>query len=133
MQMMKNLLLVLAIVSLSLVGCNNDDDTFTQDPLEGNWSLVRITGGLAGITDTIPPNVITYNFSSGNLSVTNNNPEPDFSFLQTGNYTYELTTNNNQQVLVIDDTTYEVISIDTEIFNLGDNRPVDGFGFAFER
>lgn len=131
--MMKNLLLVLAIVSLSLVGCNNDDDTFTQDPLEGNWSLVRITGGLAGITDTIPPNVITYNFSSGNLSVTNNNPEPDFSFLQTGNYTYELTTNNNQQVLVIDDTTYEVISIDTEIFNLGDNRPVDGFGFAFER
>ena len=130
---MKNLLLTLVIVSLSFVGCSSDDDVPAQDSLEGNWSLVRITGGIAGITDTIPPNVIKYNFSNGNLSVVNNNPEPDFSFLQTGNYTYELTTSNNQQVLVINDTTYEVISIDAEIFNLGDNRPVDGLAFAFER
>ncbi|WP_432410172.1 hypothetical protein [Rasiella sp. SM2506] len=131
---MKNLLLLFFLATVTLVGCSNDDDNSSQDPLEGSWNLVRITGGIAGVTDSIPPNIITYKFFNGNLTVKNTNPEPDFSFLETGEYSYQLTILDTEQVLLIENRDYQVFSLEANAFDIGDPLPVnDGFNYEFER
>lgn len=134
MRMMKNLLLIVTIVSFSLIGCSNDDDANpNQDPLEGNWSLVRITGGFAGVNDTIPPNLRKYTFTNGTLTVVNTSTDQYPTFLQNGEYPYKLSTENNEQILLINTRDYQVISLEANTFGIGDDIPVDGLGYSFER
>jgi|GEM_PF-4198915 len=133
MGLMKNTLLLLILIATTVVSCSNDDDTTQQDRLTGSWDLRYIYGGIGGIADTIPSGTVTYTFNNGALLVENNNPEPDYSFLQSGSYNYNFTTISNIEYLQINNKPYEIFSIETSAFSIGDDVPLDGLGYTFER
>ena len=97
---MKNLILSCLCASILFLSCKSDDDAMQQDNLSGNWDLILVKGGLAGVSDTIPKGDITYTFNDGLLKLENNNPLPViYSCLQTGDYSYDLSTAGNEQPL----------------------------------
>ena len=136
---MKNILVALCL-TLMFMNCKSDDDSHDNSgTLQGEWSLVNVSGGLAGVDDNFDTGVIVWSFNQETLTltVTNNNTEiVVYDGLPTGTYEYKvLTTDGVTSSLVIDDYDFSMI-IDTLTHTtllLDDGIVVDGFGVTFKR
>lgn len=93
---MKNLKLLILLVSLPFCfACNDDDDSNTtpiNSSLDGSWNLVHVSGGFGGEDNEFEEGLITWTFneSEGTITVVNNNPADLYDALGTGTYTYDL-------------------------------------------
>ena len=136
---MKNILVVLCL-TLVFLNCKSDDDSQENSAtLQGEWSLVNVSGRLAGVDDNFDTGVIVWSFDQETftLTVTNTNTETVvYDGLPTGTYDYKvLTTDGVTSSLVIDDYDFSMI-IDTltrTTLLLDDGIVVDGFGVIFMR
>ena len=136
---MKNIPVILCF-TLVFINCKSDDDSQENSAtLQGKWSLVNVSGGLAGVDDNFDTGMIVWSFDQETftLTVTNTNTETVvYDGLPTGTYDYKvLTTDGVTSSLVIDDYDFSMI-IDTltrTTLLLDDGIVVDGFGVIFMR
>lgn len=61
-----------------------------QNNETNSWSLVNVSGSIAGVSHDFPDGQIIWTFNNNNtIDVVNNNPDPNAEdFLDTGNFTY---------------------------------------------
>ena len=104
----------LLVFALVVFACNNDDDgTPNNDfPLEGQWSLVNVSGGLAGVDEDFEMGLITWDFEiqTQQVTVVNSNTASVFSGFQTGVYDFQVLTNSEMSSLILDDSFSMVIT-----------------------
>lgn len=73
----------------NLTSCDiNDDNTPTS--LKGNWTLVKVSGTIAGIENSYPAGKIKWNFGNSKVTVINTDNEYDYDVFESGNYDYSL-------------------------------------------
>lgn len=93
---MRKLRLLLMMTPLLLAFTCDDDPS--DDTPSGTWSLMKVTGGIAGVYHEFPQHTITWKFSySGGrtIIVENNNTENNNAedFFDTGVYDYQYVDN----------------------------------------
>ena len=129
----------LFVFSLFVLSCSNDDDQVsTNEPtLQGEWSLVNVSGGLAGVDDDFPAGLITWDFNleTQELTVINTNVElVIYDGLPTGTYSYTIeTTTGSDAIIVINNQNMAVVTITATDLVLDDGVAVDGFLLRFNR
>lgn len=74
---------------LSLTSCDINDDS-TPTALKGNWTLVKVSGTIAGIENNYPSGKIKWFFGSSKVTVTNTDTEHDYDVFESGKYNYYL-------------------------------------------
>lgn len=127
------------VLMLSTLSCNSDDDTQqNSDPtLDGSWSLVNFTGGLAGIDDDFETGLIIWDFNQDNLelTVTNNNTvNVIYDGFPTGTYDYEIFTETNGEMsVVINTVSYRVTTLASSQLVIDEGIVADGFLLTFIR
>lgn len=137
---MKSVYLYLVIYILFL-SCSNDDDSNTNDDflLNGQFSLVNVSGGLLGIDDDFEIGLIIWDFDGNNwiLTVDNNNTANSVcDGLPSGTYNYQiLTTTGENDYLVIDgmNLSYGITSSESAELILDEGVALDGFLLSFNR
>lgn len=97
---MKKILSLSIIFMLCIAGCQLDDDdaVIYNEPAEGSWSLINVSGTLAGLDQDIEAGVVvwTFNETDGTVTVVNNNTDNEIeTFFETGIYSYVLQDNEN--------------------------------------
>jgi hypothetical protein len=88
-------------------GCDNDDSTTTEQ-VPGQWSLVNVSGGIAGINDSFPEGTIkwTYDEDTSTVTVVNNNADESLEdIFATGTYNLSIIPSDNpsacpQQIII---------------------------------
>ncbi|MEH1007834.1 hypothetical protein VDP25_08820 [Winogradskyella sp. ECml5-4] len=134
---MKTSFYILALMLLTL-SCNSDDDT-QQNPaptLHATWSLVNVTGGLAGVNDDFESGIITWHFNNepSEITVTNNDTSNAIhSGYPSGTYSYEVVTTPNDTTVVIENTDLRIISLTINQLILDEGMVSDGFQYTFNR
>jgi len=129
-------ILVLMLFTLS---CNSDDDTQqnSEPTLDGSWSLVNVTGGLAGVDDDFEIGLIIWDFNQDNLelTVTNNNTvNVIYDGFPTGTYDYEIFTETNGEMsVVINTVSYRVTNLTSSQLVIDEGVVADGFLLLFSR
>jgi len=129
-------ILVLMLFTLS---CNSDDDTQqnSEPTLDGSWSLVNVTGGLAGVDDDFEIGLIIWDFNQDNLelTVTNNNTvSVIYDGFPTGTYDYEIFTETNGEMsVVINTVSYRVTNLTSSQLVIDEGVVADGFLLSFSR
>ena len=92
---MKKVILFFLLAVVVLSGCSSDDNkAATPVPaLSGSWSLVNVSGSIAGTSTDFPEGTIVWTFNNGNVAVVNNNPADGTAedFFETGTYPYVFT------------------------------------------
>lgn len=94
---MKKLRFLLLLLSPLLLAFQCDDDPSDDTPA-GTWSLVNVSGGIAGVNHDFPEGMITWKFRLENggstVTVTNNNTDAEAEdFFDTGVYNYRYVDN----------------------------------------
>lgn len=123
--------LLLAILSC---GCSNDNGNNRKD-IGGEWKLVNVHGGIAGIDDDFSPGTITWNFNTSSHTVAVVNTNTDNSkedLIATGNYDYTFSPNTTtpqscSENIVIDGVNYGCYDISTQQLTLSQ---VEADGYA---
>ncbi|WP_298753877.1 hypothetical protein [uncultured Psychroserpens sp.] len=129
----------LLIFTMFVFSCNNDDDGVSNNEptLHGEWSLINVSGGLAGIDDDFPAGLITWDFdlNSQELTVTNTNVElVIYDGLPTGTYDYAvMTSTGSDATIVINNVNYAVVSITSTSLVLDEGVAADGFLLTYTR
>ncbi|WP_298893382.1 hypothetical protein [uncultured Psychroserpens sp.] len=129
----------LLIFTMFVFSCNNDDDgaSNNESTLHGEWSLVNVSGGLAGIDDDFPVGLITWDFNlnAQELTVTNTNVElVIYDGLPTGTYDYSvMTSTGSDATIVINNVNYAVVSITSTSLVLDEGVAADGFLLTYMR
>ncbi|MGV3459108.1 MAG: hypothetical protein ACO1N9_01510 [Flavobacterium sp.] len=61
-----------------------------QNPTGDSWSLINVSGSIAGVSHNFPVGQITWTFNeNATIDVVNNNPDQNLEdFLDSGNFTY---------------------------------------------
>ena len=95
---MKNLKFFLGLPFFMLMSCSDADDIVQKINItaNGNWSLVKVSGTIAGVNNTFPEGVITWKFDEVNRTITiiNNNPNNALEdIFNSGVYNYAITNN----------------------------------------
>ena len=127
------------VLMLSTLSCNSDDDTEqnSEPTLNGSWSLVNVTGGLAGIDDDFETGLIIWDFNQDNLelTVTNNNTvNVIYDGFPTGTYDYEIFTETNGEMsVVINTVSYRVTTLASSQLVIDEGIVADGFLLTFIR
>lgn len=134
---MKYTLYILAF-TLSLLSCNNDDDTQqnTEPTLEGTWSLVNVYGGFAGVDDDFEPGLITWSFNSDSSEITvinNNTSDVIYSGYPSGVYNYEMITTATDSTLVIETTDLSITTFTNSQLIIDEGFTSDGFLYTLSR
>lgn len=90
--------IILPLFSVTLIACNNSDDASTNNPvgISGHYTLVNVSGSIAGVSNDFEPGVIKWHIDGENnsLAVINNFDDNNGSiedFMETGSYTFEAT------------------------------------------
>ena len=97
--MKKISLLLLSIVIIS--GCTLKSDSNNDiiiPPSQRSWHLINVYGGIQGVNNNFDLEEIIWKFyeDSGTVTVTNNNTNDNLEDgLDSGNYSYQLITNDN--------------------------------------
>ena len=128
---------------VSIISCSDDDDNVSQkETLNGNWNLINISGGFAGINDTLPEGLVTWSFDGqdSTLTIDNNCAQADlFCGHASGAYKYSTIEINNKFFLSINNNEvgqYKIFNNNTLIIdqnNTQSSSGTDGFLFRFER
>ncbi len=146
--MKKIKILVFLLFLILFNSCQNDDiqtiskkETLNSE-INGQWTLVNVSGGFAGTNMDFPAGWITWNFneSSATLTVVNNNlyANPMYDGLQTGTYTYSsfLTTTscgNDFNPLAITNGFESCYTIMDDVLIIANNQIADGYILKFKR
>ena len=128
-------ILVLMLLTLS---CNSDDSQQNIEPTPNSpWSLVNVSGGLAGVDDDFEIGLITWDFNPNNseLTVTNNNTaNVVYDGFPTGAYDYEVITQTNGDMsVIINSFSYNITSLSATQLILDEGVLADGFLLTFSR
>ena len=118
-----------------LMGCQGDDDgnASLNPDINGNWNLVRVTGGLTGVDDNFETGMIVWNFSDRTLEVTNRNTDPNLEDMyETGLYNFALDTSTDALTLTIDTVSYSIDTFTNDELSFG-NQYADGYNLRLIR
>ncbi|WP_299107981.1 hypothetical protein [uncultured Winogradskyella sp.] len=135
---MKHTFYLLTLMLLTL-SCNSDDDNSEQNEptLYSSWSLVNVSGGLAGANDDFEMDLITWDFDEANLELTvtnNNTANVIYDGLPSGTYDYEVpSTTNEVTTVVIDNINYVITTLTNSQLILDEGVAVDGFLLTFSQ
>ena len=127
---------VLVLFSFS---CNSDDDAQqnTDSALQGTWSLVNVSGGLAGVNDDFEIGTITWNFNEDNLELTVTNTNTTtviYDGFPSGTYDYELLTPTEESASVtINSFEYRITTLTSSLLLLDEGVAADGFLLTFRK
>jgi len=130
---MKKLIIPFALLfGLALASCSRDSGTMSDNPVQGQWKLVNVTGTFGGINENFTPGLITWNFNSITQTVTvvNNNTDPNrWDVLETGVYTYQFVNNPESpcgESIEINGSVYGCYSVTNDTLVI-DQAIADGF------
>lgn len=95
---MKNIKYFLSLTLLILISCSDADDKIQKTilPSPESWSLVKVSGSIAGVNNTFPEGMITWSFNEVNhtITVVNNNPNSSLEdFFDSGVNNYSIINN----------------------------------------
>ncbi|WP_405574871.1 hypothetical protein [Winogradskyella sp. Asnod2-B02-A] len=137
---MKNTIYILTF-TLLMLSCNTDDNSQqnAEPTIGGQWNLVNVTGGLAGVDDDFEVGLIIWDFNEDNLELTvtnNNTANVIYDGLSSGTYDYEvLSTTGETAYLVIHNfgINHEIITLNASQLVLDEGVVADGFLLTFNR
>ncbi|WNH07570.1 hypothetical protein [Thalassobellus suaedae] len=138
---MKNYILIAFFTLITFTNCSIDGNETSEVITKTYWHLRNVSGGIAGVDNNFNLDEIIWSFNelTGNLTVTNNNTDDTVEdALESGNYSFSVTTDNTNKYLIINDNEYggllfsetELI-IDQNITSSGSGA--DGFIYTFQR
>jgi len=122
---------VLCFAFFLSLGCHKED---TQDGIDGQWSMVQASGGIAGFNQAYPKGKIIWKFEDNKISISNMyEGQLNFSF-PTGNYNFQIVDEKDKSVLQINNDSYGKIVISNDSLTI-DQSPFisDGFFYTFVR
>ncbi|MGY3793008.1 hypothetical protein [uncultured Aquimarina sp.] len=125
------------LLSILMMSCSNDDDgnAVVQSTIEGEWSLVKVTGGFAGVDEDIDKGTIEWDFdeASGMVTITNTISDASFNtILPSGTYTYSISAPADADDLIVNNVNLGRLTLENSFFTVEESL-VDGFTFRFER
>ncbi len=124
------------VFSIILISCSNDDDSDNRSvSIQGEWNLVNVTGGFAGVNQDFEKGTIIWNFdeSAMTVSVTNNNTITGvYDGLSSGSYDYSIVAPADVDELVVNDINLGTFTISSSSFTVTQQFR-DGFEILFER
>lgn len=130
---MKKIVLYLFIlcISTSLLSCTLENDGNDTPTRSAKWSLVKVTGGIAGVDITLELGQITWIFDElNNQIIVEENVEGLSYALSEGTYTYSIETINNADFLFVDEVEYGDITIGQNTFTIDQNNTSDNTNTA---
>ena len=125
------------LLSILMMSCSNDDDgnAVVQSTIQGEWSLVKVTGGFAGVDEDIDKGTIEWDFdeASGMVTITNTISDASFNtILPSGTYTYSISAPADADDLIVNNVNLGRLTLENSFFTVEESL-VDGFTFRFER
>jgi hypothetical protein len=97
---MKKLILLFPILLLfTFSNCSRDSNSAPNDPVQGQWKLVNVSGTFAGINHDFTPGLITWTFNpiTQTVTVVNNNTDANkWDVLETGVYNYQVVADSQE-------------------------------------
>jgi hypothetical protein len=95
---MKNIKYFFGMAILLFISCTDADDKVQKINLITieNWSLVKVSGSIAGVNNSFPEGMITWKFDEANhtISIVNNNSNEALEdIFNSGVYSYSITDN----------------------------------------
>ena len=128
---MKTYFAIFGMILLSMIACNKDDKDAV---LEGKWSMVNATGGIAGFNQNYPKGQILWTFDGGVLSIENKYiGQLNFSY-PTGTYRYLELNPSNVRTLYINDQQFGDVKISSDSLVIDQaSFLADGFRYLFIR
>jgi len=134
---MKTSFYVLLLVLLA-ISCNSDDDGAqnNEPTLHGQWSLINVSGGFAGIDDDYESDIIIWDFNQDTqeITVTNTNIELIiYDGLPSGVYDYDVITTQDTSTITIEGIDFEITTLTNSQLILDQGVAADGFLLRFIR
>lgn len=137
--MKRNFLIVLSFLFM-LMSCSLNNDENSKIILV-TWHLIKTNGGIAGANDEFSLNTIVWSFNevSELLVIENNNTDDTKQdFLDSGTYSFSITTINGENFIFIDAIEYGQITMESNQFTIDENnkttgQSADGFIYTFQR
>lgn len=127
---MKAILSILIVICCS-VGCQQSDDCNDNDQICGEWNLVQVSGGFAGVNDSFDAGTILWIFqaNSHQLKVENNHTGNSlYNGLATGTYSYEIIALNDKQFITINNEEMGQITLEQSNMIIDQNSTTQGAG-----
>tara|TARA_R110002050_G_scaffold5292_1_gene23914 strand:- start:17832 stop:18272 length:441 start_codon:yes stop_codon:yes gene_type:complete len=140
---MKHYILIAFCSLITFTNCSIDNNTndIPKVITKTYWHLKNVSGGIAGVDNNFNLDDIIWQFNdlTGDLTVTNTNTDDTIEdALESGDYSFSVTTDNTDNYLIIDDNEYGsyIISeteliIDQNVTSSGSGA--DGFIYTFQR
>lgn len=134
---MKSYMSILFLLLITY-NCDLSDDSQqnTNPTLHGTWSLVNVSGGLAGVDDDFESGIITWDFKTetSEIIVTNSNTsEVIHSGYPSGTYSYEVISTENDITVAIENTSLKLEILTNFQLILDEGLASDGFQYTFNR
>lgn len=128
-------------LSMVLAGCADTPAPMEDDPMQGTWNLLNISGGFAGMDHDFEKGSILWEFDpeQQSLLVINNAPsDAMYTGLDTASYKYSNFVLNGSSYLRINDVEFGGVTFSNSKMvvdqNLGSQgNGADGFVFVLER
>ena len=139
---MKYKLLVAICTFFILTNCTINNDTANSiETVQIKWSLVRVNGGIAGVTEQFGLNTIVWVFNEATLvlTVVNNNTDDSMEDgLDSGTYTYSVTKDDTNSYLTVNANELGSFTLTTDNLAIDENEKstgsgTDGFVYIFEK
>jgi restriction endonuclease S subunit len=129
-----NSLLMLLLLT-SFTACKKEvihtqQNTPSENAIDGKWNLTQISGGIAGLIQVFAVGEIewTFNTQNGTLTVNNTSSNPIYYYLPSGTYNFQEVSNSGQHFLVIEADELGQISISGNQLQIDQNKKSTGEG-----
>ncbi len=132
--------IVLLLVILSTLSCSTEDNGSDTPTRSAKWSLVKVTGGVAGTEINLELGQITWIFNefNNNIIVEENVQGLSYGLIE-GTYSYSIQNISNADFLFVDEVEYGDIIIGQNSFTIDENitstttNTSDKFKYRFVR
>ena len=111
-------------------GCESEEVT-PNDPLNGSWNLINVSGGFAGISEDFEQGSIVwiFNEAQGTLQVNKQmTPNSIYEGLASGSYDYEMVVHDGNNFLFVDQLEIGGVSISNNEMLINQNLMINGSG-----
>jgi len=102
MQSLKNLIFLILIITL-VCSCGKDSDTHQ---IEDNWSVINLSGGIAGFDCDFELTDYEWSFKDGELIRQLNQPSSCITLIEKDTFNFS----------ILEDTDREFLELDTQVF-----------------